>query len=110
MQVNGMDVVNSESDEEMGESTDDEEDEPDFVDVEETADVEAVSSRPPADSGPEVSPSAIPISKSDEFTHRADAPEEAPVKRPANPSDPTPEEKEKHMTCHIPYEVGAPYA
>ena len=108
MQVNGMDVVNSESDEEIGESTDDEEDEPDFVDIEETADVEAVSSRPPADSGPEVSQSAIPISKSDEFTHRADAPEEAPVKRLANPSDPTPEEKEKHMTCHIPYRGWCP--
>ena len=37
LQVNGMDVVNSESDHEMGESTDDEEDEPDFVDVEEDA-------------------------------------------------------------------------
>ena len=31
MQVNGMDVMNSDSDEEMKESTDDEEDEPDFV-------------------------------------------------------------------------------
>ena len=30
--------------------------------------------------------------------------EEAPVKRPKNPEDPTPEEKERHMTCgHLPY-------
>ena len=38
MQVNGMDAVNSESEDEMGEGTDDEEDEPDFVDVEEDTD------------------------------------------------------------------------
>ena len=30
--------------------------------------------------------------------------EEAPIKRPKNPEDPTPEEKERHMTCgHLPY-------
>ena len=34
LQVNGMDAVDSESDQEMGESTEEEEDEPDFVDVE----------------------------------------------------------------------------
>ena len=103
MQVSGMDVVNSESDEEMGDSTDDEEDEPDFVEAEEAADVEAASSRPPVDPGPEVHQSARPTKRNDEFTHRDEAPEEAPVKRPANPSDPTPEEKERHMTCHLPY-------
>ena len=70
-----MDVVNSDSDEEMRESTDDEEDEPDFVDVEENANVDHES----------------PGAPHDEFTHRSDAPEEAPVKRPANPSDPTQE-------------------
>ena len=35
LQVNGMDVVDSESDPEVGEGIDEEEDEPDFVDVEE---------------------------------------------------------------------------
>jgi hypothetical protein len=108
LQVSGMDVVNSESDEEMGDSTDDEEDEPDFVEAEEAADVEAASSRPPVDPGPEVPQSARPTKRNDEFTHRDEAPEEAPVKRLANPSDPTPEEKERHMTCHLPYRGWCP--
>ena len=100
MQVNGMDVVNSESDEEMGESTDDEEDEPDFVDVEEEVDASREI--------PEKHQSAAPIKRSDEFTHRDDAPEEAPVKRHANPSDPIPEEREKHMTSHLPFRGWCP--
>ena len=95
-----MDVVNSESDEEMGESTDDEEDEPDFVDVEEEVDASREI--------PEKHQSAAPIKRSDEFTHRDDAPEEAPVKRLANPSDPMPEEREKHMTSHLPFRGWCP--
>ena len=102
MQVNGMDAVNSESEDEMVESIDDEEDEPDFVDVEEDADKNREI--------PEEPRSAASAKGSDEFTHRDNAPEEAPVKRPANPSDPTPEEREKHMACLCHTGVGAPYA
>ena len=100
LQVNGMDVVDSESDQEMGESIDEEEDEPDFVDVEEEADMGRESPREPQ--------SAAPNEEQNEFTHRNDAPEEAPVKRPANPADPNPEEREKHMACHLPYRGWCP--
>ena len=100
LQVNGMDVVDSESDQEMGESTDEEEDEPDFVDVEEEADMGRESPREPQ--------SAAPNEEQNEFTHRNDAPEEAPVKRLANPADPIPEEREKHMACHLPYRGWCP--
>ena len=77
-----MDVVDSESDQEMGESIDEEEDEPDFVDVEEDADASCET--------PEEPQSAAPSEERNDFTHRNDAPEEAPDKRLANPSDPIP--------------------
>ena len=52
LQVNGMDVVDSESDQEMGESTDEEEDEPDFVDVEEEADMSREIPKEPQSGAP----------------------------------------------------------
>ena len=36
------------------------------------------------------------------------APKEAPVKRPVNPSDPTPKEREKHNGSHLPYRPWCP--
>ena len=95
-----MDVVNSESDQEMGESSDNEEDEPDFVDVEEEVDA--------SHEIPEEPQSATPSEEPDEFTHRNNAPEEVPAKRLANPPDPIPAEMEKHMTCHPPYRGWCP--
>ena len=34
--------------------------------------------------------------------------EEAPIRRPRNPSEPTPEEKEKHWAVHLPYRSWCP--
>ena len=39
----------------------------------------------------------------EDFIGRDEAPEEAPLKRPNNPSDPTPKEREEHNAKHLPY-------
>ena len=44
----------------------------------------------------------------EEFTSRSAMPEEAPARRPKNPADPTPEEKERHMCSHLPYRPWCP--
>ena len=44
----------------------------------------------------------------EDFIGRDEAPEEAPLKRPNNPSDPTPQEREEHNAKHLPYRPWCP--
>ena len=40
--------------------------------------------------------------------NNSEAHEEAPVKLPRNPADPTPEERSKHDMCHLPFRAWCP--
>ena len=93
LQVNGLENGDMELGEECFDPSTDE-DEPDYVEMNVEADEDATLL-----GDPEVLESEA---EAEDFMCRDCAPEEAPVKRPANPSDPTPEEKEKHNCTHLP--------
>ena len=92
--LQAVEGVNSEDEEDLfGRSSDEEE--PDFV--EETKDGD--QKKDAADENDNIE---------GEFTYRGDVPEEAPIRRPANPADPTPEERERHNCTHLPYRPWCP--
>ena len=102
LEVNGMDVVDSDDEVLTESSTDEDGDEPDFVD-------DVVNEKENEDTKiPKESFSDDAEVRDEESTDPAGAPEEVPIKRPPNPSDTTPEEREAHMARHLPYRGWCP--